>query len=92
MCCQYIRTRKIAALPPDWDEANANYLNIGHHVPVLLCLDGVIWRSFCAEILHLLPASITLINHQISKLWLERYKFSLFKLITFVDLDPVCYV
>ena len=41
------------------------------HVPVFFSLAGEFWR-YCAEILHLLQTCTPPINHQISKLWLER--------------------
>ena len=59
---------------------------------VFFGLAGVI-LGYCAEIFHLLPTSIPLINTQITILWLEIYKFSLFNLlIKFKDLGPVCHV
>ena len=53
------------------------YYNSGIHT---LCSCGVLpsWRIFwkyCANILHLLPTFILLINHQISKPLPWKYKF-----------------
>ena len=41
------------------------------HMSCAFGLAGKLWRS-CADILHLLPPSMPLINHQISELILER--------------------